>query len=1549
MVQSSLLTSKTIEEKDNNAEESYSRQVEMGVQKYRELRMSNMSGKFVPNLKHGEEEPLTLVDNNKVKSNNSVRRRRPFSEDKSFSIGGTKYGSSWGSSLTRSASRFPSGINSSTYKAIAQNGNLVSCPSKSVAMNGVKWNGKKKPNEAYKASTAHARGMNSLKKREFDRAVSEFSDAIAAAPGDSKSYLQRAKTFMMLKRYEPAVDDYTKAMKLSLPNAEVILARAAAYEKMGKTEEAIEDYSTFLKDYDASPTNGIQIYLTRGKLYMAKNDLASALEDFGQVVAADPRFDEGYRQRSKVYLRMGKYELAVADQQHIHKLEKMSVVGVKKESLFDKAGIYLRLAWYQQQTFAADESNVESLISIEEGNTKQLRARSLMTCPSDILKVDGPWPWLGPCSSWPCWDIDCICTTKPHFSYSKACKAIKIAIRDYDEIITMDTTCAKAYRFRARAYQSIGHYHDAFLDFNKSFELDPKDRVARLERAAMHVRLNEHSSAMKELTVLLDIYTDAPVQSETTTPVWYAYACYGRACLFVGTQNWQKAIEDFSTFIDLELANLATVNSFDEESVVEEAGSCTTTEEDDEAVPEKIAHASSTASNCSDASSTYIPHWMDLDATLAPSKNAYTSLVRALLIRARLYTKVNEAELSIRDYQRILYYVPDHEISIQEMKMSEEIVNESKQAIADRACQWLIDNEEKEIQSQQTQKPKRQKKKKKKQKKVPAKESPLISHEKEEREDSKPASHVQSTSNRLLSTTRDEACETLQLEDEGSSPVENEVASKSGVPKYTTESADILSIINDNQERFQQILKRRRKAASGAHSSSVKEVVSDNGTIRNTKIIIDDKYIRKRNKQMAKLKAALIAATNALDYDALVATMGRVKRKDMYNSLTEECEKAKLVIDELESSMQDNSSTEVESQVDAARYRSNSSVKVPVGTMHVATMNSPVRHGSSVIDDHSVAIGAEKDSANSQIEKVIMSSSSTSTQVTDDEIRGIVEKSKNEHDKLALTNRSLRRAHKQELSEKNAEISMLREQLNESHNRILASYGGAASQHPSDLITRSGPSASLELCFDKIASVFVSPVLMTSSFSACDRIDKLIQWLGPTEESEKQRHLVVSYVRVLVQQSLINTSAADAIQVFPTGSFPLKTYLPNADIDVSIVYPTTSEEEESEWFLAVVQALCKAATLSPAAQAKHFPEASRCSVRNVTFINAEIKVVQCTINNLAVDLTCNQVSAFVAIQLQDAFNKRVGKGHLFKRSLILIKAWCLHESKTFVDGVLLGAKNGALSTYALNTMVMSLFNSRWQDISYPLQALVLFLQVYSSFDWRYNAISIFGTISIATMQFHLDMSDRRFLVDIDFIHSLQYLTLSKKMQSTQRQQEDNMNLYLVKSPVKRISIPSVGAFPLAESVVDASHFQVRSCNVIDPLNPSNNVARSVTPKSLIDIRKAFLGGKNRIAEILCSMKSTHPQFEAHVEKLHSQHKVETMLRDIDCMELDEFFTHSWKLYGSGDGYRPDLLMHPRQLWHGIPHHHQNSCSPVSYPSSNHHDVLRSNLPLFHLG
>jgi len=115
-----------------------------------------------------------------------------------------------------------------------------------------------------------------------------------------------------------------------------------------------------------------------------------------------------------------------------------------------------------------------------------------------------------------------------------------------------------------------------------------------------------------------------------------------------------------------------------------------------------------------------------------------------------------------------------------------------------------------------------------------------------------------------------------------------------------------------------------------------------------------------------------------------------------------------------------------------------------------------------------------------------------------------------------------------------------------------------------------------------------------------------------------------------------------------------------------------------------------------------------------------------------VDITFGQENAVASLELFERFDASyIGQNHILKKSILLLKAWFLHDAgraagdnrqgNVVTNGrgrgghaPIYGAKDGGLCTYALNTMVTCLLNTH--DIRHPLQAFILFFKARCTID-----------------------------------------------------------------------------------------------------------------------------------------------------------------------------------------------------------------------------------------
>ncbi|KAL8167650.1 hypothetical protein V2J09_009149 [Rumex salicifolius] len=302
------------------------------------------------------------------------------------------------------------------------------------------------------------------------------------------------------------------------------------------------------------------------------------------------------------------------------------------------------------------------------------------------------------------------------------------------------------------------------------------------------------------------------------------------------------------------------------------------------------------------------------------------------------------------------------------------------------------------------------------------------------------------------------------------------------------------------------------------------------------------------------------------------------------------------------------------------------------------------------------------------------------------------------------------------------------------------------------------------------------------------RTAELIARIQPDQPSWKTRNAIASYVQRLITESI-------PCVVLIYGSVPLKTYLPDGDIDLTVF--TEDRNINDNCAAKVTKILEKAGTDADAEY----------QIKEVQLIPAEVKVVKCLVDDIVVDISFGQLGGLCTLSFLEQVDQHINQNHLFKRSIILIKAWCYYESR------ILGAYHGLLSTYALETLILYIFHIFNNSFAGPLEVLYCFLEFFSSFDWDNFCISLQGPVPI------------RSLPDMTADPPRKYggaLFLRKRF-------------YYSVCP----STPEI-----------KEEFCSKHLNIIDFLRINNNLGRSVSRGNFFRIRSAFTLGANRLAGIL---------------------------------------------------------------------------------------------------
>lgn len=310
--------------------------------------------------------------------------------------------------------------------------------------------------------------------------------------------------------------------------------------------------------------------------------------------------------------------------------------------------------------------------------------------------------------------------------------------------------------------------------------------------------------------------------------------------------------------------------------------------------------------------------------------------------------------------------------------------------------------------------------------------------------------------------------------------------------------------------------------------------------------------------------------------------------------------------------------------------------------------------------------------------------------------------------------------------------------------------------------------------------------------AAEEAANEVLKCIHPTLDSDERRKDVVDYIQSLITDYL-------GYQVFPYGSVPLKTYLPDGDIDLTAIHAPLVDDYLPKAVFSVLQE-------------EELNENREYKVKNIQFIDAEVKLVKCHVQNILIDISFNQLGGLCTLCFLEQVDRLVGNDHLFKRSILLVKTWCYHESR------ILGSHHGLISTYALETLVLYIFHLFHSSLTGPLAVLYRFLDYYNKFDWNKFCISLKGPVSKSTLPDIVvekpDNEGNKFLLSEDFLR-------------------DCMDMF---------SVSSNGDVPKT--------FPAKYLNIIDPLKEYNNLGRSVHRGNFYRIQSAFRYGARNLGRIL---------------------------------------------------------------------------------------------------
>jgi tetratricopeptide (TPR) repeat protein len=134
------------------------------------------------------------------------------------------------------------------------------------------------------------RGYAANGKRDYDRAIADFNEAIRLAPNYPAAYNNRGYAWNGKKEYDRAIADFNQAITLDSNNAQAYNNRGYAWNAKKEFDKAIADFDRAI----AIDPNYAHAYSNRGDAWNGKQRYDRAIADFKQAIRLDPKYLSPY-------------------------------------------------------------------------------------------------------------------------------------------------------------------------------------------------------------------------------------------------------------------------------------------------------------------------------------------------------------------------------------------------------------------------------------------------------------------------------------------------------------------------------------------------------------------------------------------------------------------------------------------------------------------------------------------------------------------------------------------------------------------------------------------------------------------------------------------------------------------------------------------------------------------------------------------------------------------------------------------------------------------------------------------------------------------------------------------------------------------------------------------------------------------------------------------------------------------------------------------------------------------------------------------------------
>jgi tetratricopeptide (TPR) repeat protein len=356
--------------------------------------------------------------------------------------------------------------------------------------------------------------------KKYERAIAEYTKAIALNPEDAAFYRHRGIAYYILRDYKLAILDTTESLRLDPSQRDSFSLRSLAHLDSGNTSEAIRDCSRAI---ELDPQDAVSFY-TRGRAYQQEQDIEMAIKDFSEAIRLNPNDAGPFNQRGWLYEATQDYNAAIADHTRAIGLEPNNA-----DFYYGRGSSYSR-----KEDYDAAIKDYTKVIRLEPDFVAAYKSRG----EAYLRKKDYAAAIQ---------DVSEVIRLKPDDGKLYNQRAIwHIATRDYDasiadhtRAIRLEPNNAEFYFSRGQVYYLKGDKDNAIKDYTEAIRLKPDHALAYRRRGNAYRTKQDFAAAIQDITESIRLNPDD------------AYAYDGRGTAHLSQQNPLLAIQDYTKAIDI--------------------------------------------------------------------------------------------------------------------------------------------------------------------------------------------------------------------------------------------------------------------------------------------------------------------------------------------------------------------------------------------------------------------------------------------------------------------------------------------------------------------------------------------------------------------------------------------------------------------------------------------------------------------------------------------------------------------------------------------------------------------------------------------------------------------------------------------------------------------------------------------------------------------------------------------------------------------------------------------------------------------------------------